>query len=108
MLTVLTLSERSRPICDTLRPDASYVAPPDKRVQLIYLRGGNSTAEMIYLLLSVNGRPFRYFPIGAKGAVHVPLAIVEDLTPESRVELSVGAPEGLRGSVMIDLGLMEV
>ena len=91
-----------------LRPEAIYQAPRDRRAQLIYLRAGNSTPEMIYLLLSVNGRPFRYFPIGAKGAVHVPLAIVEDLTPESRLELSIGAPEGLRGAVLVDIGLMEI
>lgn len=50
----------------------------------------------------------RYFPIGAKGAVHVPLAIVEDVEPESQLELLIGAPEGLSGSVLIDMGLVEV
>ena len=96
--------ERPSPV----RPEAVYVAPRDKRAQLIYLRAGNSAPELIYVLLSVNGKPFRYFPIGAKASVHVQLAIVEDLTPESRLELSVGAPEGLRGAVPLDLGLMEI
>jgi hypothetical protein len=50
----------------------------------------------------------RYFPISAKGAVHVPLAIVEDIEPESKLSLSVGAPEGLAGTLLIDLGLMEI
>jgi hypothetical protein len=50
----------------------------------------------------------RYFPIGAKGAVHVPLAIVEDIEPEAKLELLVGAPEGAAGSVLLDLGLVEV
>ena len=50
----------------------------------------------------------RYFPIGAKGAIHVTLAIVEDIPPESELELLVGAPEGLAGSVLVDMGLMEL
>ncbi len=51
---------------------------------------------------------FRYFPIGAKGAIHVQLAIVEDIDPESEIELAIGAPEGLEGSVLVDLGLLEI
>jgi hypothetical protein len=92
----------------SLSPKDEYTVPFDKRAQLIYLRAGNSTPEMIYLLLSRNGRPIRYFPIGARGAVHVQLAIVEDMSPESRLELSVGAPEGVRGVVMVDIGLVEI
>jgi hypothetical protein len=91
-----------------LVPEVKYAVPFDKRTQLIYLRAGNSLDEMIYLVLTRNGKPMRYFPIGAKGAVHVPLAIVEDIEPESKLELLVGAPEGKSGSVLIDLGLVEV
>ena len=40
--------------------------------------------------------------------MHVQLAIVEDIDPESELELSVGAPEGLEGAVLVDLGLMEI
>jgi hypothetical protein len=76
-----------------IKPAASYKVPFDKRAQLIYLRAGNSTPELVYLALSRNAKPFRFFPIGAKGAIHVQLAIVEDLEPESELELSVGAPE---------------
>lgn len=91
-----------------LRPDVAYSVPRDKRAQLIYLRAGNSTPELINLLLTQNDRALRYFPIGAKGTTHVQLAIVEDMPPEARLELSVGAPEGTRGVVVVDLGLMEV
>lgn len=96
----------ARPV--PIKPAASYMVPFDKRAQLIYLRAGNSTPELVYLALSRNSKPFRFFPIGAKGAIHVQLAIVEDLEPESEIELSIGAPEALEGLVMIDLGLMEV
>ena len=91
-----------------LSPAVQYAVPFDKRTQLIYLRGGNSSAELIYLVLMRNGEPMRYFPIGAKGAVHVPLAIVEDVEPESKLEILVGAPEGLTGQVLLDIGLVEV
>jgi hypothetical protein len=95
-----------RPIA--LGRGASYAVPGDKRAQLTYLRAGNSTAEMIYLLLHRDGKPMRMFPIGAKGSIHVPLVIVEDLHPETRLELLVGAPEGLHGVVVVDLGLVEI
>ena len=91
-----------------IKPGASYKVPFDKRAQLIYLRAGNSTPELVYLALLRNKQPFRFFPIGAKGAIHVQLAIVEDLEPESELEISLGAPEAIEGLVMIDLGLMEV
>lgn len=91
-----------------LSPALTFKVASDKRAQLVYLRAGNSTAEMIYLALLRGKKPMRYFPVGAKGAVHVPLAIVEDIDPESELELCVGAPEGLSGEVLIDLGLVEV
>jgi hypothetical protein len=96
--------ERGEP----LRPEIVYQAPRDRRVQLIYFRGGNSSSELVCLVLRQNERPLRYFPIGAKSAVHVPLAIVEDVAPEARIDLLISAPEGLRGSVVIDMGLVEV
>jgi hypothetical protein len=91
-----------------LSPAIKYAVPFDKRTQLIYLRAGNSTDQLVYLVLMRNEQPMRYFPIGAKGAVHVPLAIVEDIDPEAQLELLIGAPEGVSGSVLIDMGLVEV
>ena len=40
--------------------------------------------------------------------MHVPLAVVEDLSPETRLEVFVGAPAGVSGSVVIDIGLIEI
>jgi hypothetical protein len=91
-----------------LEPGVTYKVPFDKRAQPIYLRAGNSTPEMVYLALLKGKKPFRFFPIGAKDAIHVQLAIVEDLDPESELELRVGAPQGLEGSVLVDLGLLEI
>jgi hypothetical protein len=93
---------------EPLQPDAVYEVPRDKRAQMVYFRAGNSSAEMVYVVLRQNERPMRYFPIGANGAVHVPLAIVDDIEPESQLELLIGAPEGTRGAVVVDMGLVEV
>src|SRR5258708_39912268 len=91
-----------------LGADARYSVPADKRAQLIYMRGGNSADELVYLVLTRNGKALRYFPIGAKASVHVPLAIVEDVFPESKLGILVAAPKGTSGVVVIDLGILEV
>jgi len=85
-----------------------YTVPADKRTQLIYLRAGNSSAEMVYIVLMRDGVPMRYFPIGAKGAGHVPLAVVEDLFPETRLDVFFAAPTGAQGTLVIDIGLLEI
>jgi hypothetical protein len=89
-------------------PPVTYTVPADKRAQTIYFRAGNAAADMIYLVLTKNGRYLRFFPVGAKGAVHVPLAVVEDLPPESRIEILVAAPEGLESAVVMDIGFLEI
>jgi hypothetical protein len=91
-----------------LTPEASYKVAYDKRAQTVYLRAGNSTGEMICLVLGRGGQAMRYFPIGAKGAIHVPLAIVEDLEPETELTLRLCAPAGVQGEVIVDLGLVEL
>jgi hypothetical protein len=50
----------------------------------------------------------RYFPIGARSAVHVALAVVEDLEDDTVLEVHVAARDGLTGTVVVDLGLVEV
>jgi hypothetical protein len=85
----------------------SYKVPFDKRSQMIYFRAGNSSGELIYVVLTRDGKPMRYLPIGAKDAIHVPLAVLEDLHPESELEVLLAAPAGTSGTVVIDIGLME-
>ena len=86
----------------------AYTVPSDKRSQLIYFRGGNSSDGLVAVSMVKDGKVFRIFPIGAKGSVHVPLAVVEDLFPESKVEVFVAAPEGVSGHVVLDIGLVEI
>jgi len=91
-----------------LDPALVYAVPFDKRAQLIYVRLGNSCQEMIYVSLMHDGKPIRLFPVGAKSGSHVPLAVVEDLPPESRIELFLAAPAGCSGTAIVDLGLVEI
>ena len=86
----------------------SYTVPFDKRAQLIYFRAGNSLDEMVYLVLTRDGAPMRYFPIGAKDVLHVSLAMVEDINPETKLEVFLAAPEGKTGTIVLDIGLMEI
>jgi assimilatory nitrate reductase catalytic subunit len=86
----------------------TYAVPSDKRCQAIYLRAGNSCAEMVALVLLRDGRPMRYFPVGAKADSHVALAVVEDLEPDQKLEVFLAAPEGISGTIVLDLGLMEI
>lgn len=92
----------------SFQPPVTYKVPPDKRAQTIYFRGGNPTTELVYVVLTRGGKPMRYFPIGAKAGIHVPLAVVEDISPGTPVELLIAAPAGLKSSVLIDIGMLEI
>jgi hypothetical protein len=96
--------EKIAPLSDKL----VYAVPSDKRAQLIYFRAGNSCGDMIFLVLMRDGQPMRYFPLAAKGSEHVPLAVVEDLEPDTKLEVFIGAPAGVSGAVVIDVGLLEI
>jgi assimilatory nitrate reductase catalytic subunit len=85
-----------------------YTVPAGQSAQALYFRGGNSSGELVYVLLLRDGAPMRWFPIGAKGDVHVPLRVVEDLPGGTVVELHAAAPDGVTGELVIDLGLVEV
>jgi len=96
--------EKSTPIDDSL----SYVVPLGSTAQALYFRGGNSSDDLIVVVLLRGGVPMRYFPIGARASVHVALRVVEDLDGGTDLDLQLVAPEGVTGSVVIDFGLVEV
>jgi hypothetical protein len=85
-----------------------YVVPAGCVTQPVYFRGGNSSDEMISVVLFRDGKPMRYFPIAAKGATHVALRVVEDLLGDTVLELFIAAPSGRTGTVIVDLGLVEI
>ncbi|MCK9893260.1 molybdopterin oxidoreductase [Frankia sp. AgB32] len=86
----------------------SYVVPAGITAQPLYFRGGNSTDELVCAILQRDGTPMRYFPIGARASVHVPLRVIQDLTPETHVELHLAAPAGLVGTLVADVGIVEL
>lgn len=86
----------------------SYTVPAGSTTQPVYFRGGNGSAEMIAVVLVRDGTPMRFFPIAAKGATHVSLRVVEDLLADSVLELCVVAPAGVSGTLIVDLGLVEI
>jgi assimilatory nitrate reductase catalytic subunit len=88
-------------------PALTYTVPNGLSAQALYFRGGNSTGELVYVLLVRDGEPMRWFPIAAKGDVHVPLRVVEDLTGGTVVQLHAAAPAGVSGELVLDLGLVE-
>ena len=89
-------------------PPVTYTVPADKRAQTVYFRAGNASQEMIYLVLTRNGEAMRFFPVGAEGAIHVAFAVVEDLEPESRMEILVAAPKSGENAVVLDIGFLEI
>jgi len=96
--------DKPAPLADKL----GYVVPADKRAQLIYFRAGNSSSELIYLVLMRDDKPMRYFPVGAKASEHVSLAVVEDLPPDTRLDVFLAAPAGTAGHLVLDIGLLEI
>ena len=86
----------------------SYTIPKGKIGEVLYFRAGNMSDDILYLALAVNGDPVRYFPIGPKGDIHVPLAIVEEYPAGTRIDVCLAAPRGLTGTVVVDVGLVEM
>ena len=75
---------------------------------MTYLRAGNSSADLACVTLMRDGAAMRLFPVGAKAAAHVSLAVVEDLTPDTVIVVCASAPQGVEGTLVLDIGLMEI
>lgn len=84
----------------------TFVVPSGSIAQPLYFRGGNSSAELIVVTLLRDGQPMRMFPMGAKSGVNIPLRVVEDVDPDSVLELVLAASEGTTGEVVVDFGLV--
>ena len=91
-----------------LEPKADYIVPAGKRAHLVYCRVGNPSNELISLILKRDGKLTRYFPVGAKAGAQMPHALVDDLLANSEIEVVIAAPQGLAGSVLIDMGFVEI
>jgi hypothetical protein len=106
--TITTFSGVGLDDYNPLEPPLTYTVPPDAQTQCVYFRGGNSSDELICVVLVRDGRPMRLFPIGARQAIHVPLRVTEDLLSDTTIEVQLAAPPGSRGTVVIDVGLLEL
>jgi assimilatory nitrate reductase catalytic subunit len=92
------------PVDDSL----SYTVPAGKSAELVFFRAGNLSDDLLYLSVTLNGNPLRYFPVGSKGDVHVALAIVEPHPAGACLGVCVGAPRGLTGTLVLDVGILEI
>ncbi|MET0196159.1 molybdopterin oxidoreductase [Rhodococcus sp. RS1C4] len=91
---------------ENVDPSTTFVVPSGSIAQPLYFRGGNSSDELVVVSLLRDGQPMRLFPMGAKSGVNIPLRVVEDVDPDSVLELVVAAPEGTTGEVVVDFGLV--
>ena len=105
---VFAYDGRSLDSSSLLDPSLSYTVPDGVVAQPVYFRGGNSGADLVAVVLVRDGAPMRYFPVAARGDAHVPLRVVEDLAPGTVLEVHVAAPEGASGTLVLDIGLVEV
>lgn len=86
----------------------SYRVPPGTTAEAVYFRAGNLSDDLLYLTLSVNGASVRYFPVGPRADFHVQLVIVPSYPAGTRFDVCLAAPCGLSGTVVVDVGLVEV
>ena len=89
--------------------NGNYVDPLYGKIEFTNLITSRTYAgDGLALKIQRDGKPMRYFPIGAKAATHVELAVVEDLEPGTTLEVSIGAPENVFASLLLDIGLVEI
>lgn len=91
-----------------LDPSLTYTVPEGVTGQVLYIRAGNSSDELATVVLVIDGAPARWLPVGARGDMHVSLRVVEDLLSGTTVELHHSAVEGATGTLVVDLGMVEV
>ena len=91
-----------------LHNDLRYTVPEGCTSEIVYFRAGNLSDDLVYVNLWADGQALRYFPIGPKNDCHVSLAIVEPHLAGTQIEVRLAAPRGLTGSLVIDIGLLEI
>lgn len=86
--------------------DLEYTVPQGSTAGLQYVRLGTNSAGMVNVTVLRNGKTMRYFPVAAGGAMHVQLAIVDQLEPGEHIEVEAAAEE--TGTLILDIGILEV
>ena len=90
------------------QPPVTYQVPADKRVPDHLLPGGQRRAGNDLPGSDAPRQAHALLPGRREGAIHVPLAVLEDIPPGSPVEILIAAPAGLKSSVLIDVGFLEI
>ncbi len=93
---------------DVVDESLHYTVPAGFTAEITYLRAGNLSTEMLYLVITANGSPLRYFPLGAGSSCHVELAIVERHLAGTRIDVAFAAPRALSGAIVLDIGILEI
>ena len=86
----------------------TYVVPEGKTAQVLYFRAGNLSDDLLYFTLTANEIPIRYFPIGPKSDIHIPLVITEIHAAGTRLEVGIAAQRGVSGALIVDVGIVEI
>jgi assimilatory nitrate reductase catalytic subunit len=89
-----------------LDPPLVFTVPDRAQAHCVYFRGGNSSDALVCVVLVRDREPMRLFPVGARAAIHLPLRVTEDLMSDTHLEVHVAAPEGVSGTIVVDLGLL--
>ena len=84
----------------------NYTVPPGRTAGMFYFRAGSTVSGMVNVSVLRDGRLMRYFPVAANSAMHVPLAIVEELPEGTRIEI-LAAGEG-SGTLILDIGYLVI
>ena len=84
----------------------SYTVSRGRTAGMFYFRAGSTVSGMVNVSVMRDGKLMRYFPVGPNSAIHVSLAIVEELPPGTRIEI-FAAGEGA-GTLILDIGYLEV
>ena len=76
------------------------------RTGVQYVRAGNTTEGIINITVLKDGKAMRYGPVAARDAIHVPLALVDELQP--RTENSIAAAAEGSGKLILEVDILEV
>jgi len=92
----------------TVDDSLDYTVPAGTTTEILYFRAGNWSDDLIYFTIYADSVPIRYFPVAPKGDCHVSLAIVDPHRPGTRLSVVIAAPRNITGTVIVDVGLIEV
>jgi hypothetical protein len=84
----------------------SYTVPRGCASGMFYFRAGSTVSGMVNVSVMRDGKLMRYFPVAPDSAIHVSLAIVEELPEGTKIDI-LAAGEG-SGTLILDIGYLEV